>query len=98
MFLGDDNLCTVHSVRPLQCSTYPYWPELIDPLAWEMEALRTCEGINHESAETVEPAHAGAQLALAAAHFAARESATRQRQSKETSRDALQTAGESEHL
>ncbi len=74
--------------------------ELIDPLAWEMEALRTCEGINHESAEAVEPAHAGAQLALAAAHFAARDAATqqRQRQSKEMTRDALQTAGDSEHL
>ena len=53
--------------------------ELVDPLAWELEALRTCEGINHESAQTVEPALAGAQLALAAAHFAVRDAATEQR-------------------
>ena len=78
--------------------------ELIDPLAWEMEALRTCEGINHESAEAVEPAHAGAQLALAAAQFAARDAATRkpqqqpQRQSEQTTRDVLQTAKSSKHL
>ena len=26
VFLGEDNLCTVHTVRPLQCATYPFWP------------------------------------------------------------------------
>ena len=73
--------------------------ELIDPLAWEMEALRTCEGINHESAEAVDPAHAGAQLAVAAAHFSVRDAAKRQRQRGEQSTDdALQSAQGSEHL
>ena len=52
----------------------------MDPLAWELEAVRVCEGINHEAAEAVEPAHAGAQLALSAAHFAARDAATDRRQ------------------
>ena len=45
----------------------------MDPLAWELEALRVCEGINHATAEVVDPAHAGAQLALSAAHFAVRD-------------------------
>ena len=43
-FLLDDRSCRVYSVRPLQCRTYPWWPELIRPAAWKAEARR-CEGI-----------------------------------------------------
>lgn len=38
--------CKVHAVKPVQCRTYPYWPELIEyPDVWEHEATR-CPGIN----------------------------------------------------
>ncbi len=30
VFLKDGRQCTVYSARPLQCSTYPWWPELMD--------------------------------------------------------------------
>ncbi|MHB8345835.1 MAG: YkgJ family cysteine cluster protein [Acidiferrobacterales bacterium] len=43
-FLLDDHHCRVYPVRPLQCRTYPWWPELIQPAAWKAEARR-CEGI-----------------------------------------------------
>lgn len=37
--------CSVYSVRPLQCRTYPFWPELVAMRgAWKKEAQR-CEGI-----------------------------------------------------
>ena len=63
----------------------------MDPLAWELEALRTCEGINHESAQAVDPGYAGSQLALAAAHFAVRDEATQQwRRPKRTRIDKKQ--------
>jgi Fe-S-cluster containining protein len=44
-FLGADNRCTVYAVRPRQCATYPFWPELVSTRAgWRQEARR-CEGM-----------------------------------------------------
>jgi Fe-S-cluster containining protein len=31
------NSCTVHPVRPLQCSSYPWWPELMPQQHWQQE-------------------------------------------------------------
>lgn len=45
-FLGDDNRCRVYAVRPVQCLTFPWWPELVEQRAdWQREAKR-CEGMN----------------------------------------------------
>lgn len=45
IFLGDDGLCRVYPVRPSQCRTYPFWPELVNRRRdWRREAAR-CEGI-----------------------------------------------------
>jgi len=45
-FLGRDGRCRVYRVRPRQCRTYPWWPELVaSRAAWNAEARR-CEGIN----------------------------------------------------
>ncbi len=36
--------CTVYPVRPLQCRTFPFWPEhLRDPASWE-ELKGSCPG------------------------------------------------------
>lgn len=44
-FLGSDGRCKVYAVRPRQCATYPFWPEVVArQAAWEREARR-CEGI-----------------------------------------------------
>jgi Fe-S-cluster containining protein len=45
VFLDGDNRCRIYKVRPLQCRTYPWWPELMNRRAWRLEARR-CEGIN----------------------------------------------------
>ena len=46
IFLDDGGRCRIYSVRPLQCRTYPFWPELVGTArAWNSEARR-CEGIN----------------------------------------------------
>ena len=38
--------CSVHVVKPVQCRTYPFWPELVeDRTAWQDESQR-CPGIN----------------------------------------------------
>lgn len=47
VFLQNDNRCRIYPVRPLQCKTYPFWPEVTSSkTAWQREAGR-CEGINH---------------------------------------------------
>lgn len=43
--LLDGDLCSVEEVKPGQCSSYPFWGELVgDRKAWRKEA-RFCEGI-----------------------------------------------------
>ncbi len=44
-FLDGGNRCRIYEVRPTQCRTYPFWPELLSSRsAWRQEAKR-CEGI-----------------------------------------------------
>jgi Fe-S-cluster containining protein len=39
-----DQGCTIYSVRPRQCRTYPFWTENLEsPQTWE-EVKRTCHG------------------------------------------------------
>jgi len=46
VFLQENNRCAIYAVRPRQCQTYPYWPEIMSSeSAWNAEAGR-CEGIN----------------------------------------------------
>lgn len=46
VFLATDNRCRIYPVRPLQCRTYPFWPEVMrSRAAWRGEAAR-CEGID----------------------------------------------------
>ncbi len=43
---GGGGRCTIHPVKPVQCRTYPYWPELIEYRdVWNHEAKK-CPGIN----------------------------------------------------
>lgn len=53
----ENNQCTVYGARPLQCSTYPWWPELVaNTAAWREEAASVCEGmvIMENSVDAVE--------------------------------------------
>ena len=44
--LTAEKACSVHPVKPMQCQTFPFWPELIeDPLAWD-EAKSYCPGMD----------------------------------------------------
>ncbi len=45
-FLDRDGRCSVYEVRPMQCRTYPFWPEILrSKAAWRAEAVR-CEGVD----------------------------------------------------
>lgn len=60
IFLGDDLRCTLYALRPVQCRTYPFWPELVGSRrAWRAEARR-CEGIDR--GEPVEESFVERQL------------------------------------
>ncbi len=41
-----DNQCSIYPVRPLQCRTFPFWPEnLKSPYRWKITA-KSCPGID----------------------------------------------------
>jgi hypothetical protein len=45
-FLGQDRRCRIYALRPAQCRSYPWWPEIVNTKAgWAAEARR-CEGMN----------------------------------------------------
>lgn len=42
-----DGKCSIYPVRPKQCKTYPFWPEIVEnEQTWE-EEKKFCEGIDH---------------------------------------------------
>ncbi|MDX9740067.1 MAG: YkgJ family cysteine cluster protein [Gammaproteobacteria bacterium] len=46
ILLAADGTCGAYRARPLQCRTYPFWPELVRTAkAWRREARR-CEGMD----------------------------------------------------
>jgi Fe-S-cluster containining protein len=38
--------CTVYAARPIQCRTFPFWPEILGPKGWSDEVKELCEGID----------------------------------------------------
>lgn len=62
VFLLKNNRCSIYAVRPRQCLTYPYWPEImVSQAAWDNEANR-CEGIN--TGKAVKTKHIEKQLSF----------------------------------
>lgn len=46
----DEGGCSIYEVRPTQCRTYPFWPEVMRaPQTWRQEA-RKCPGIDQPDA------------------------------------------------
>jgi len=46
IFLASQGGCSIYPVRPLQCRTYPFWPEIVNRRRdWRRESRR-CEGID----------------------------------------------------
>ena len=45
--------CQIYPVRPMQCRTFPWWPQNLKSEKEWQEAARTCEGI-HEDAPLVQ--------------------------------------------
>jgi len=46
VFLDREGRCRIYAARPVQCRTYPFWPEVVNTRRnWRREARR-CEGID----------------------------------------------------
>jgi Fe-S-cluster containining protein len=50
VFLDASGGCSVYGARPLQCSTFPWWPEMLGPEGWIQEPGYECEGLDHPDA------------------------------------------------
>ena len=37
--------CTVYEVRPMQCRTWPFWPEVMGAKTWAKEVKAFCPGV-----------------------------------------------------
>ncbi|MCD4657329.1 MAG: YkgJ family cysteine cluster protein [Planctomycetes bacterium] len=47
IFLDREKGCEIYQVRPQQCSSYPFWPEILGSVeSWHLES-QFCPGINH---------------------------------------------------
>ncbi len=60
-FLDRQGRCRVYDARPMQCRTYPFWPEVMrNPQTWQAEAAR-CEGIGRGAELPLEQVRAALQ-------------------------------------
>lgn len=54
--------CSVHAVKPLQCSSFPYWPEVLASADERRETAKYCPGMNKGPLVNVEAAREIAAL------------------------------------
>jgi hypothetical protein len=54
--------CSVHAVKPLQCSSFPYWPELLANAEERREAALYCPGMNKGPLVNIESARETAEM------------------------------------
>ena len=41
----EDKRCSVYTSRPVQCRTWPFWPENMNSKTWNNEISKNCPGI-----------------------------------------------------
>ena len=45
IFLSPEGLCEIYDARPLQCRTFPFWPENLNPKTWNEAIAPDCPGV-----------------------------------------------------
>lgn len=66
VLLNKEGKCSVYPVRPTQCRTYPFWPEiLVSEDKWKNEVAR-CEGINQGEVVNAEYIEEQKELSMSA--------------------------------
>lgn len=44
-FLSAEGTCDIYPVRPVQCSTWPFWHENLEPKVWNGPVAEICPGL-----------------------------------------------------
>lgn len=44
LFLKDKR-CSVYQARPIQCRTWPFWPDVMNAKTWKKEVVSFCPGV-----------------------------------------------------
>ncbi len=47
-----DNKCTVYKLRPIQCRTWPFWPENMNTKTWNNDIAKNCPGVGKGKIKT----------------------------------------------
>ena len=47
-----DNKCTVYKSRPIQCRTWPFWPENMNTKTWNNDIAKNCPGVGKGQVKT----------------------------------------------
>lgn len=45
IFLNSKNQCDVYKGRPIQCRTWPFWPENMNAKTWRNDVAKFCPGV-----------------------------------------------------
>ena len=54
VFLLNGNRCGVYQARPIQCRTWPFWPEVMNAKTWNKEVKTFCPGVGKGKVHTAE--------------------------------------------
>ena len=57
-----ENGCSIHPAKPVQCATFPFWPEILESTRHWYSTGRYCPGIGAGPLIQIETAHATAQI------------------------------------
>ena len=59
-FLKADG-CSVHEAKPLQCRTFPFWPEIVGSVKSQRETAKWCPGMGKGELVNIQNARAQAE-------------------------------------
>jgi Fe-S-cluster containining protein len=40
-----DKRCSIYEARPIQCRTWPFWPDVMNAKTWKKEVVSFCPGV-----------------------------------------------------
>ena len=44
-FFLKDKRCSIYEARPVQCRTWPFWPDVMNAKTWKKEVVTFCPGV-----------------------------------------------------
>jgi uncharacterized protein len=56
------NRCAVYAARPVQCRTWPFWPEVMSAKAWSKDVASYCPGVGKGKVHSAQDIRATLEL------------------------------------